>query len=126
MTDTTSLPSLIDVVDVATGHLRQVRAHAEEVEKIEREVEKAAHILEKATTADEVLKAKQIAEQAYQLGRMIDAANETKADCLRIITRAESRLAREIDAGQASGALADHGGDRKSIKPHPTLRVMIR
>jgi len=33
-------------------------------------------------------------------------ANETHGDCLRIITRAEIRMADEIDRGQASGEVA--------------------
>ena len=44
-------------------------------------------------------------------------ANETHADCLRIIARAEWRMADEIDAGQASGEVAD-----KRRPNHPNQR----
>jgi hypothetical protein len=37
------------------------------------------------------------------------AANETHADCLRIITRAEMRMANEVDRGQSAGEIAGVG-----------------
>ncbi|WP_425408219.1 hypothetical protein [Hyphococcus sp.] len=38
--------------------------------------------------------------------KVTKAANETQADCMRMIVRAEMRMADEIDKGQADGALA--------------------
>jgi len=51
-----------------------------------------------ARSAGEVLEAKKIAEAALALAKITKAANETHADCLRIILRAEMRMAEEIDA----------------------------
>jgi len=42
------------------------------------------------------------------------AANETHADCVRIITRAEMRMADEIDRGQAAGEIAGRGNPQGS------------
>ncbi len=42
---------------------------------------------------------------------MTRAANETHADCLRMIVRAEMRMADEIDRGQQRGDVAQKGGD---------------
>lgn len=47
-----------------------------------------------------------LAEAALHYAKVTKAANETHADCLRIITRAESRMADEVDRGQASGEVA--------------------
>lgn len=38
-------------------------------------------------------------------------ANETHADCLRIITRAEIRMANEVDAARERGDLSKGGSD---------------
>ena len=54
-----------------------------------------------ARDAAEVLEAKHLAEAALHLAKVTKAANETHADCLRIIARAEMRMADEIDRGQA-------------------------
>lgn len=62
-----------------------------------------------ARNSAEVLEAKKLAEAALHYARVTQAANETHADCLRIITRAEMRMADEIDKGQASGEVARHG-----------------
>jgi N6-adenosine-specific RNA methylase IME4 len=56
-----------------------------------------------ARDAAEVLEAKKLGEFALHLAKVTKAANETHADCLRIITRAEMRMADEIDRGQAAG-----------------------
>jgi hypothetical protein len=49
-----------------------------------------------------------------QVAKVTKAANESHADCLRIITRAEIRMANEIDAAQVRGEVPRQGGDRKS------------
>lgn len=69
-------------------------------------IDRARTRLADARTSAEVLEAKAIAEMALHYARVTKAANETHADCLRMITRAEMRMADEIDKGQASGQLA--------------------
>src|ERR1700730_17314036 len=72
-----------------------------------------------ARSSGEVLEAKRWAEPALALARVTKAANETHADCLRVITRAEMRMAEEIDRGQETGEVA---------RPTDTLRqnVVVR
>lgn len=67
---------------------------------------RAANRLMEAETAAEALEAKAMAEAALHYAKITKAANDTHADCIRIITRAEIRMADEIDRGQAAGALA--------------------
>jgi len=62
-----------------------------------------------ARSSAEVLEAKRLAEAALHYAKVTQAANDTHADCLRIITRAEMRMADEIDRGQASGDVAGKG-----------------
>jgi hypothetical protein len=62
-----------------------------------------------ARDSAEVLEAKNMAEAALHYAKVTKAANETHADCLRIITRAEMRMANEIDKGQATGGVARAG-----------------
>jgi phage N-6-adenine-methyltransferase len=69
-----------------------------------------------ARSSGEVLEAKRLAEMALHLAKVMDAAAETQADCLRIITRAEMRMADEIDGGQERGEVA---------RPRDTLRQNI-
>lgn len=59
-----------------------------------------------ARSSAEVLEAKKMAEFSLHYSKVMKAANETHADCLRVITRAEMRMADEIDAGQARGEVA--------------------
>jgi N6-adenosine-specific RNA methylase IME4 len=59
-----------------------------------------------ARSSAELLEAKKLAEAALHYAKVTRAANETHADCLRIITRAEMRMANEIDQGQANGEVA--------------------
>jgi hypothetical protein len=77
-------------------------------------IDRARSKLAEARTSAEVLEAKHVAEAALHFARVTDAANEAHADCLRIITRAEIRLAREIDAAQERGEVERAGGDRVS------------
>lgn len=60
-------------------------------------VARAGQRLLDARNSAEVLEAKQIAEAALHYAKVTKAANDTHADCLRIITRAEMRMADEID-----------------------------
>lgn len=66
--------------------------------------------LAEARSSAEVLEAKAIAESALHFARITRAANATHADCLRMIVRAEMRLATEIDAGQERGEVARADG----------------
>src|SRR5258706_6333733 len=78
-------------------------------------IDRARQRLAEARSSAEVLEAKAVAEAALHYARLTKAANETHADCLRMIVRAEVRMADEIDAGQARGEIQKVGGDRKSI-----------
>jgi hypothetical protein len=69
-------------------------------------IERARKRLAEAMTTAEVLEAKAVAEAALHYAKITKAANETQADCLRTIVRAEMRLADEIDRGQANGQVA--------------------
>lgn len=70
---------------------------------------RAGSRLLEAQSSAELLEAKKIAEAALHYAKVTRAANETHADCIRIITRAEMRMADEIDAGQARGEIAGRG-----------------
>lgn len=77
-------------------------------------VQRAANRLTEAKASAEVLEAKAMAEAALHYAKLTKAANETHADCIRIITRAEIRMADEIDKGRELGTLDTKGGDRTS------------
>ncbi|WP_379069237.1 hypothetical protein ACHMW4_04220 [Mesorhizobium sp. UC22_110] len=72
-------------------------------------IDRASRRLAEAKTSAEVLEAKAAAELALHYAKVTKAANESHADCLRIITRAEIRMASEIDRGQAAGEVAKPG-----------------
>jgi phage N-6-adenine-methyltransferase len=74
-------------------------------------IDRAQQRLIAARSSAEVLEAKGLAEAALHYAKVTKAANDTHADCLRIIVRAEIRMADEIDAGQECGAVASAGGD---------------
>lgn len=80
-------------------------------------IDRASKRLSEAKTSAEVLEAKAAAELALHYAKVTKAANESHADCLRIITRAEIRMANEVDRGQAAGEVAKRGGDRQSNVP---------
>src|SRR6266542_4199098 len=69
-------------------------------------IDRARSRLAEARTSAEVLEARAVAQAAYHYSKLIDAGNETKADCLSIIKRAELRMADEIDAAQQRGEVA--------------------
>ena len=72
-------------------------------------IDRACQRLVQARTSAEVMEAKAIAEAALHYAKITQAANETHADCLRMIVRAEMRMADEIDRGQESGEIARPG-----------------
>lgn len=76
-----------------------------------------------ARNSAEVLEAKHIAEAALHYARVTKAANDTHADCLRIITRAEMRMADEIDRGQAEGEVAINGQHGEAVLTSDSLGV---
>ena len=72
-------------------------------------IDRATCCLAEARTSAEVLEAKAAAEAALAYAKVTKAANETQANCLRMIVRAEMRMADEIDRGQANGEVATAG-----------------
>jgi hypothetical protein len=84
-------------------------------------IDAAAARLTAARTSAEVLEAKAAAEMALHLARVVKAANETHGDCLRIITRAESRMADEVDAAQERGELARFGQHGEAVQTSDSL-----
>ena len=83
--------------------------HELTAERLPALIDRASKRLADARTSAEVLEAKHLGDAALHYAKVTGAANETHADCLRIITRAEIRLAREIDAGQERGEIAGPG-----------------
>lgn len=69
-----------------------------------------------ARSSAEVLEAKAMAEAALHYAKLTSATNETHADCLRIIVRAEMRMATEIDRGQERGHVATRQGRPTSVQ----------
>jgi phage N-6-adenine-methyltransferase len=63
-----------------------------------------------------VLEAKTMFEAALHYAKLTSAANETHADCLRMIVRAEMRMADEIDRGQQRGDVAAKGQDPGNVR----------
>lgn len=61
-------------------------------------ISRAGDRLLAARNSGELLEAKKIAEAALHYAKVTRAANETHADCIRIITRAEIRMADELDS----------------------------
>jgi N6-adenosine-specific RNA methylase IME4 len=80
-------------------------------------IDKAANRLRSARTSAEVFEARQLANLAMHHARLVNAANETRADCLRIIITAENRLADETDAAQKRGELAKPGQRANNRSP---------
>lgn len=72
-------------------------------------IDRATKRLAEAKSSAEVLEAKAAAELALHYAKVTKAANESHADCLRIITRAEIRMAGEIDRAQEAGEVAKPG-----------------
>ena len=86
-------------------------------------IARAGQRLLDARSSAEVLEAKAIAEAALHYARVTKAANETHADCLRIITRAEIRMADEIDRGQSSGDIATKNQPVSQYVQEPDIPV---
>ena len=72
-------------------------------------ISRASAALEGARTLAETVQAMKLAQAAKELGRIIGAANEARADCLRVELLAQMRIAREYEAAQARGEVAKAG-----------------
>jgi hypothetical protein len=100
----------LDVEDeLATHTTSSPRAAPSQIEQLPALIDRATRCLAEARTSAEVLDAKAAAEAALHYAKVTKAANETQAHCLRMIVRAEMRMADEIDRGQASGEVASAG-----------------
>ena len=84
-------------------------------------IDRACSRLASARTSAEVLEAKAIAEMALHYARITKAANETHADCLRMIVRAEMRMADEIDTGQERGEISSGGRPNETVLTSDSL-----
>lgn len=69
-------------------------------------IDRARERLASARSSAEVLEARAVAKAALHFAKVTQAANETHADCLRMIVRAEMRMADEVDRGQQRGDVA--------------------
>jgi hypothetical protein len=88
---------------------------AEQAQSLPALIKRAGQRLLEAHTSAEILEAKKVAEAALHYAKVTKAANDTHADCVRIIARAEIRMANEIDRAQEAGQVARPGGDRQTI-----------
>jgi hypothetical protein len=79
-------------------------------------IERASARLIQAKSSAEVLEAKGLAEMALHYARVTEAANQTQADCLRIVMRAEIRMANGVDAAQECGQLPRRGGYKSKVR----------
>lgn len=79
-------------------------------------IDRATKRLAEAKSSAEVLEAKAAAELALHYAKVTKAANESHADCLRIITRAEIRMAGEIDRAQEAGEVASQDRHGKGVQ----------
>ncbi|SUS08412.1 hypothetical protein DF3PB_670003 [uncultured Defluviicoccus sp.] len=77
-------------------------------------IDRARTRLAEARTSAEILEVRAAAKAALHYAKLLEAANETQADCLLLIKRAEMRLVEEVRSAQERGELARHGGVRKS------------
>jgi hypothetical protein len=84
---------------------------------------RAANRLLEARSSAEVLEAKAIAEAALHYAKVTRAANEAHADCIRVITRAEIRMAEELDRGQADGEIARDGQHGEAVQTSDSLGI---
>ena len=73
-------------------------------------IDRASTCLINARTSAEVLEARNHAKAAFHYAKLVKARNESQADCLRLIKRAELRMVYEVDAGQVSGEVATADG----------------
>jgi ParB family chromosome partitioning protein len=99
---------------MARTALDRVSTESSSETKLPALIDRAAQRLTAARSSAEVLESKVMAEAALHYARVTDAAKESHADLLRIIVRAEMRMADEIDAGQERGEVAGKGNPHGS------------
>jgi phage N-6-adenine-methyltransferase len=84
-------------------------------------IDTASRRLMEARSSGEILEARKFANLALHYARITKAANETHADCLRIILRAEMRMADAIDEGQENGEVrTQESGRPESVQTSDT------
>jgi hypothetical protein len=97
-----------------------------QIERLPQLIKEAIAALSSATSAAEILEAKDKATVVYEAAKLsarlakfknahdtvVAACRKTQADALVIETRAQCRLADEYDAAQKRGEVAQHGGKR--------------
>jgi hypothetical protein len=79
-------------------------------------ISRASTALANARTMAETVQAMKLAQAAKELGRIIGAANEARADCLRVEMLAQIRIAREYEAAQARGEVATQSRHPGSVQ----------
>lgn len=101
-------------------------AHFEEMRSLPALISRAAQTLSSATTAAEVLEAREAANLAYDAAKraarfaaakgahdeLLAKVHRAQADALTIEAEAKRRLADEYDAAQERKEIGGHGGDR--------------
>jgi hypothetical protein len=106
-------------------------------ERLPRLIEQAASALAKATSAGEVLEARNQAAMAYDAAKVaarfaklkdahaeiLAACHRAQADALIIEARAQCRLADEYDAAQERGEVAKQGGARNFKIPNENFET---
>lgn len=80
-------------------------------------IDGACRKLGEARNSAEVMEARAEFELALHYARITKAANETHADCLRMIVRCETLMADKIDEGQANGDVAGVGNPAGANSP---------
>ena len=80
-------------------------------------IDRASAKLAEARTSAEVLEARELADIAYHVAQLRNAAIEVHADCVLLIAEAERRIGGELIAGKDRGELAPGHRPKKGWKP---------
>jgi hypothetical protein len=88
-------------------------------------IDRAAQRLAEAKTSAEVAEARKQAKAAQALAKVVGAAREVHADCLKIIIACESRLADEVDRAQAAGTVAKAGAN-PNVRPSDNQAATLK
>jgi hypothetical protein len=102
-----------------------VTENRDDVSRLPALIDRACHRLSEARTSAEVLEARALGEAALHFAKVTKAANETHADCLRMIVRAEMRMATEVDAGQSRGEVSTGGRPEKPSEPRTVSEATL-
>src|SRR6185503_19315879 len=112
---------------------------ANDLEQLPQLIQRAAAALAKATTAGEILEARNHADVAYSAAKkaaqfaktkdahdaVVAACRKVMADALVIEAQAQCRLADEYDAAQQRGEVKGHGNKRKSDIPKENITSTV-